>query len=114
MFPLHPWAMKLDSEISDALLEGRHELTDIRDILRQLEKRVAKQSLILHAIFHLFSEKQSITEEDLLNKVTQLIDEKKGPSPKTCAKCDRVLSPKHDKCLYCGEFRQVGSVFELL
>jgi uncharacterized OB-fold protein len=36
-----------------------------------------------------------------------------GGTKATCRACGKVLHPKHDKCLYCGEDNKSGDVFRV-
>lgn len=73
-----------------------------------IELRMDRLSLVCMALWELLKERTNLTEEDLLNRVRDIdlrdgqLDGKLKKGIKRCPKCDRVMSPRHAKCLYCG------------
>ncbi len=73
-----------------------------------LEERIDKLLLVNMAVWELLKERTSLTEEDLQAKVHEIdmrdgvADGKVTQKIMKCPKCDRTMSPKHRKCLYCG------------
>ncbi len=73
-----------------------------------MAERLDKLTLVCMAMWELLRERTDLTEEDLLECVKD-IDLRDGvPDGKIttkiakCPKCNRVMSPRHKKCLYCG------------
>ena len=77
--------------------------------VRALNDRLDKLSLICSAMWQLMQEKTDLTEEDLMAKVQELdladgVADGKVTKKKlqNCPGCNRVMSPRHKRCLYCG------------
>ncbi len=79
-----------------------------RTDMEHLEDRLDRLTLINMAMWSLLSEKTSLTPADLAQRVREIDladgkeDGKLTRTLKTCRKCNRVMSPRHSKCLYCG------------
>lgn len=90
-----------------------------RDVA-SLEERLDKLSLVCMAMWSLLQDKAGVTEEQLLERVRtiDLMDGvEDGKATRTiskCPQCQRVMSPRHRKCLYCGSERLVQSAFDAL
>jgi NTP pyrophosphatase (non-canonical NTP hydrolase) len=78
-----------------------------RDV-QHLEERLEKLILVNMALWEMLKERTELTELDLMNKVQEIdlrdgqADGKLERGVKKCPKCDRTMSPKHNRCLYCG------------
>ena len=70
--------------------------------------RLDTLTLACTALWTLLRDRTDLTEEDLLNRIRELdladgqADGKIGKKLRRCPKCDRVMSPRHRRCLYCG------------
>lgn len=77
--------------------------------LRHMEERVDKLVLVCLAMWSLLRQTTNLTEDDLMERMRQidLMDEKADGKVTrqvvACSKCKRVMSPRHSRCLYCGE-----------
>jgi ribosomal protein S27AE len=86
--------------------------------LAMLADRLDKLTLVCLAMWSLLLEKTDLTEEDLMERVRRIdlmdgeADGKVTRKVKKCAKCDRTMSPKHRKCLYCGAEELKLSAFD--
>lgn len=84
----------------------------------ELEERLDKLTLICHAMWELLRDRAKMSEADLMEKVQQLDLRDGVPDGKVtarvsqCPKCDRTMSPRHKKCLYCGFEELVNSAFD--
>ena len=84
------------------------------------DERLDQLLLVCAAMWELIREKTNLTEEDLINRVAMLdardgvADGKMTRTPQKCPKCNRVLSPKHARCLYCGAPVPIDSVFKTI
>ncbi len=73
-----------------------------------LEDRLDKLTIVCMAMWELLKEVSDLTEEHLLERVKQLdlrdgtADGKITKTVAKCPKCNRVMNPRHRKCLYCG------------
>lgn len=77
--------------------------------LRDLEFEVARQKLLMQAMWELIRDRARLTDADLEAKA-QEIDLRDGvqdgritDGPLRCPSCGRVSNSKHWRCLYCGQ-----------
>jgi hypothetical protein len=83
-----------------------------------LEQRLDRLLLVSMSLWELLKERTSLTEEDLMAKVKEIDlrdgqpDGRVSPTVKKCHQCDRTMSPRHQKCLYCGAEALTSSAFE--
>jgi ribosomal protein S27AE len=76
--------------------------------VQQLEDRLDRLTLINMALWSFLKESANLTEEDLMNRVQRIdlsdgvADGKAKRQIAKCPKCDRTMSPRHKRCLYCG------------
>lgn len=88
-----------------------------RDVTH-LEDRFERLSLVCMAMWSLLQDKTDLTEEDLLERVRVIdlmdgvADGKATTGITKCAKCDRTMSPRHRRCIYCGADKPRGSAFD--
>ena len=89
------------------------------DMLSQVEDRMNRMTLLSMAVWELVKERTDLCEDDLAEKVRE-IDLRDGQldgrirlnTIKECRGCGRVLNPRHERCLYCGEDRLEAAPFE--
>ena len=88
-----------------------------------LQARLDKLTLINMAMWSLLQEVSDLTEEDLIERVKQIdlsdgaMDGKVRAKAQKCPQCERVMSSRHSRCLYCGyekqgEFGAFGEVLD--
>jgi hypothetical protein len=84
---------------------------------RDVDERVDQLLIVCAAMWELVRERTGLTENDLIGKVAE-IDARDGVADgrvtaklRNCPKCQRVIFPKHRRCLYCGRETPVASVF---
>jgi len=88
------------------------------NLVRELEQRLEKLTLVSMAVWSLVQEKTDLTEDDLLARVREidLMDgQEDGKAKKQLAKCPdcgRTMSPRHNRCLYCGAENLAYSAFD--
>jgi len=81
---------------------------DAQREVRDLEDRLDRLTLVCMALWELLKERGELSEEDLATKVREIdlrdgqADGKISKQVKRCASCDRVMSPRHQACMYCG------------
>ncbi len=99
---------RMDAEAASTAARGAARAGVVEEGLKALEDRLDKLLLVCMAMWSLLQERAELTEEDLLAKVKE-IDLRDGvPDGKIttkvakCPKCNRVMSPRHNRCLYCG------------
>ena len=85
---------------------------------RDIQEQVDKLTLICMAMWSMVQDTSSFTEEDLMRRVRDLdlmdgdADGKITRRVAKCPKCDRVMSPRHKRCLYCGYEKLKSSAFD--
>jgi len=85
-----------------------------------MEERIDQLLLVCAAMWELLREKTGATEADLVDKIAQLdaadgvADGKLTHTPQKCVACGRVISPKHQRCLYCGAAAPQETVFKTI
>jgi len=81
-------------------------------------KQLDKLGLVCQALWTLLQEKTDLTDQDLLERVTELdlkdgvLDGKYMKPPVDCPKCGAKMSRKFNRCLFCGEEYAEGSAFD--
>lgn len=101
---------------SDAQVSARSNKREVG----RLESRVDRLSLVCMAMWSLLQEKTGATEQDLLERVKELDLRDGKPDGKitrtvsNCPECGRVMSPRHDRCIYCGAERLSEGPFDAL
>ncbi|OLP16112.1 hypothetical protein BST81_23090 [Leptolyngbya sp. 'hensonii'] len=85
-----------------------HEIDSVAQDVAQLQQRVEKLSLGCQALWELLRDHTSLTEDDLVIKMTEIdlrdgkLDGEMGKQILTCPNCRRNSSSKRLACLYCG------------
>ena len=91
---------------------------DAQASIAAVEKRLDKLALISMALWSFLSEKCSISEEDLAERVKKIdamdgsTDGKLQGHGIQCPKCGRAMSSRHTKCLFCGAEREQMTPFD--
>lgn len=81
-------------------------------------KQLDKLGLVCQAMWSLLKEKTNLTEQELLERVTELdlkdgvLDGKYVKAPVDCPKCGSKMSRKFNRCLFCGQECTDKSVFD--
>ncbi len=103
--------------MAQARAAGSSKRTE-RDV-QFLEDRFERLSLVCMAMWSLLQDKTGATEEDLLERVhtIDMMDGRvDGKATKVgvvqCHKCDRPMSERHLRCIYCGADKRASSAFD--
>ena len=86
---------------------------------KQIEERLDRLVLVCTAMWELIQEKTSLSEEDLLAKVREVDlrdgaeDNKIRGAIAQCPQCGRTMSPRHRRCLYCGNANLASRPFDI-
>jgi len=80
-----------------------------RESIHDVKDRLDKLVLISMAMWELIRDKTKLTEEDLAVKISEIdmrdgqMDGRAAPAKmKTCPSCNRAMSARHKRCLFCG------------
>ena len=81
---------------------AKQEIMGLRD-------RCDKLLMVCEALWSIVREKHGLTEDDLINRVNdidlqdgRLDGRTKKDVTARCPECDRTISRRHPKCIYCG------------
>jgi hypothetical protein len=109
-----------DSFAQSTASEAGSTARDAQSRANDAERRIDQLTLICCAMWDLLREKTGLTEQDLIERVA-LWDAKDGTAdgklsrgPTKCAKCNRTVLPRHQKCMYCGAAVVLNSIFETI
>ena len=73
-----------------------------------LEARLDRLALIAEALWTLLRERVGLTDGELMDRIREVdlsdgvLDGKVRRGTSECPACQRVLSRRHDRCIYCG------------
>jgi hypothetical protein len=104
-----------------AAADAQRASTQARDAeqrVKALEESLAKTLLICEAMWEILRDHSGIDNEMLFEKLREIdlrdgvLDGKNQSKPTECPSCQRRLSNRHARCLYCGH-TFAKSTFEL-
>jgi hypothetical protein len=88
--------------------------------LGQIEERMDRLALICRAMLELLEERTGLTDEDLVKKIAE-VDSRDGkadgrmiPMAKPCPSCESMISPRFNRCLFCGHKDTSGDPFNVV
>lgn len=105
------WELHQNHRIADARSAGRRgeqKAEDAIHLLHRLSDRVDRLTLINMALWSLLKERTGLSEEDLAQRIQEIdladgqLDGKVRVQIQMCPHCQRTLSQKHNRCLFCG------------
>jgi ribosomal protein S27AE len=114
------WNQTDTTVVKDTSLKTLNSVQSLSTELLQQEKRIDKLIMINQALWFFLKEHLNLTEDELFTKVEEIdlldgkLDGKVKIQAKKCPKCGRVVSLKHDKCLYCGAEHLAETIFETI
>jgi hypothetical protein len=92
------------NEIESKLSQSGGEVTELKAAVRQLLARLDRHGLFLQVLKDmLLSSLGESAEDEFLERLQQAAAQK--DAGKTCRKCGKAMSAKHNRCIYCGEAR---------
>ena len=98
--------------------QEKEKARSARAIVSELERRIDKLTLICMALWSMLSEKTEFGEEDLIKRVRKIDlmdgaeDGRLQRQVAQCPKCNRIMSQRHTRCLYCGSTRLKLTAFD--
>ena len=113
-----PWANTLRHLSTLGDYEQRSSGADPGSSSPGVEDRLERLSLICMAMWTLIQSETNLTEEDLLRRVGEIdlldgtADGRITRSVTRCGRCDRPMSSRHTRCIYCGSEQLTASVFD--
>ena len=91
------------NEIARKATESHTEVSELQIAVRQLLARVDRHALVIQVLKDMLLSGNPSAEDDFLNRLEQAAAQK--ADGKTCRKCGKAMSPRHNRCMYCGEAR---------
>jgi hypothetical protein len=123
-------AMQIKEELSDRVDAAEAEISTVNDAqeakrtLQQLRfdyaDKIDRLVLICRSMWELVRANNNLSEDDLLKKVMEVdlrdgtLDGKITIPLKKCSSCNRLMSKKHRRCIYCGAEERLDSAFDSL
>ena len=115
------WGLRQQQAIGEAAAtaqRGAAYAADAKAGMKQLEERLDKLTLACMALWEIVKETSNLTDEDLMERVRLLDltdgkeDGKATRGVTTCPSCNRTMSSRHTRCMYCGATRPNAGPFE--
>src|SRR5690348_5673846 len=91
------------NEVEKKAVQSHSEVFELKATVRQLQSRVERQALVIKTLQDVLLAHAGLTEDQFLARLQQAAAEKANSNG--CRKCGKPMSPKHAKCMYCGEVR---------
>lgn len=107
MFDLF-WDLNRPDSPNTKLLRNAEKSMELTTLTHQFEDRLEKLTMISMALWTLLKEVSDLTDQELLEKVKEIdlsdgkLDGKVRHGVTKCPSCERTMSNKHRRCLYCG------------
>ena len=90
-------------EVARKVAQSGSELVELRAAVRQLQARVDRHSLAIQVLKEMLLSQDGFSEDGFLDRLHRAAAQK--ADDKACRKCGKAMSPKHSRCMYCGEQR---------
>ena len=104
-------------KMADLRFDIANQETTVDSLRRQLQysqQRLDKALLAVEALVELLAEHEIMSREDIMDRMETIdlrdgkLDGKVTAEVVNCVACNRPISPKLTKCLYCGAERPPG------
>ena len=105
------WEFRQNNRIAEAQSTGRRgeeKADNAAHQLHRLSQRVDQLTLINMALWSLIQERTGLTDDDLQRRMQEIdladgqADGKVGSQLQLCPHCNKTLSQRHQRCIYCG------------
>jgi hypothetical protein len=90
-------------ELENKISQSGSELTELKAAVKQLQARVDRHGLVIQVLKDMLLSRGELREDEFLERLERAIGQK--AAGKTCRKCGKAMSAKHNRCIYCGEER---------
>jgi hypothetical protein len=105
------WDLYQQNRINQAQDQAERSGSEARSAVhavQSLESRVNSLTLVNTALWSLLQERLGLSEEQLADRVKEIdlsdgrLDGKVAPTVGVCSTCNRTMSERHRRCIYCG------------
>ena len=90
-------------DVEKKVSQSGSELVELHAAVRQLQARVDRHSLVIQVLKEMLLSQAGFSEDGFLERLERTVAQK--ADDKTCRKCGKAMSAKHNRCMYCGEQR---------
>jgi hypothetical protein len=91
------------NELESKVSQSNSELTELYAAVRQLQARVDRHALVIGVLKDMLFAGSAANEDEFLERLEH--DAAQKAQGRTCRKCGKALSVRHQRCMYCGEER---------
>jgi hypothetical protein len=105
------WDLHQHGQISEARADAAQAKSDASqqmERVRELEFSLQRMALVSQALWELLRSRLGLTEEELIAAIKEIdlrdgkLDGRMAAQRMNCPSCERVVSSKHSRCIYCG------------
>ena len=111
------WEMYQQNRIRDTESRASDTRNDLATTDRELRRRIDGLMLINMAMWSILEEKLGVSEQQLAERVKEIdlrdgkLDGRIATEGAQCPRCSRIMSVRHNRCMYCGEDAPKKKVF---
>ncbi|HMF19236.1 MAG TPA: hypothetical protein VKE98_18645 [Gemmataceae bacterium] len=95
-------------ELEQKYSQSANVLLELKTAVKQLQARVERQALIIGVLKDMLIAADKAAEHEFLDRLSAAAASKAAGKAdlNACHACGKPMSPKHAKCIYCGEARR--------
>jgi hypothetical protein len=90
-------------DVEKKVLQSGSDLVELHGAMKQLQSRVDRLVLIVQVLKEMLLAQGGFSEDQFLEQLQRAAAQK--AESKNCHKCGKVMSPRQNRCIYCGEMR---------
>ena len=90
-------------DLEKKITQSGGELIELLAAFRKLQARVDRHSMVIQALKEMLLSRGVFSEDELLKHLEKVALQK--ADDKNCRKCNKPMSAKHKRCIYCGAER---------
>ncbi len=103
-----PHKANASDNIREAGLQAQHAALQQQKLSDELER----MKTITEAMWELLKEKTGLNDEELKKKISLITIKRANQAVRNCPKCERIISAKSAKCVFCGEPVEKTLIFD--
>ena len=94
-------------ELEKRYQQSSSAVLELKTLIKQMQARMERQALILGVLKDMLVAGDKKLEQDFLDRLSSAAANKVAEKDtNSCHACGKAMSPKHTKCMYCGEPRR--------